>query len=167
MRRDDTGRTGIGKILIRTTGLESLLRAAAIALTLGLAGCGEQIIKHGQQFHETDLQAIQPGMSQEQVKTTLGTPATTAVVGSGDAFYYVSSTMAQSSFFLPTEKDRQVVAVYFNKGGSVESVSNYGLKDGKVFDFISRTTPSPGAKDEGILKSLFRNLGKKQIFGDG
>ena len=62
----------------------------------------------------------------------------------------------------------QVVAVYFNEGGIVQSVSNYGLKDGKVFDFISRTTPAPGSKDEGVLKGLFKNLGKKtNIFGDG
>ena len=142
--------------------------AIGVVLSLSLTGCSEQITKHGSQFHDTDLQAIQPGMSQEQVRGTLGTPATTAVVGNGNAFYYISSTMAQSSFFTPTEKDRQVIAVYFNEGGTVESVANYGLKDGKVFDFISRQTPAPGGKDEGILKSLFRNLGKKtNIFGDG
>jgi outer membrane protein assembly factor BamE (lipoprotein component of BamABCDE complex) len=106
-------------------------------------------------------------MSKEQVRGTLGTPTTTAVVGNGNAFYYISSTDSQTSFFLPTETDRQVVAVYFNQGGTVDNIANYGLKDGKVFDFISRQTPAPGSKDEGILKSLFRNLGKKQIFGDG
>jgi outer membrane protein assembly factor BamE (lipoprotein component of BamABCDE complex) len=74
--------------------------------------------------------------------------------------------MSQSAFFTPSEKDRQVVAVYFNEGGVVDKVANYGLKDGKVFDFISRTTPAPGGKDEGVLKSLFRNLGKKQLFGE-
>ncbi len=141
--------------------------AVIVAVALSGAGCSETLTKHGHQFHDTDLQAIQPGMSQEQVKTTLGTPATTAVVGSGNGYYYSSSTMAQSSFFTPTEKDRQVVAVYFNEGGTVDNVAQYGLKDGKVFDFISRSTPAPGAKDEGIVKSLFRNLGTKQIFGDG
>jgi outer membrane protein assembly factor BamE (lipoprotein component of BamABCDE complex) len=140
---------------------------AVAAAALAVAGCGEQITIHGHQFHDTDIQAVQPGMSQEQVRTSLGTPATTAVVGDGNAFYYISSKMSQTAFFTPTEKDRQVVAVYFNQGGTVESVANYGLKDGKVFDFISRTTPAPGGKDEGILKSLFRNLGKKQLFGDG
>ncbi len=141
--------------------------AIVVAVALTGAGCSETLTKHGHQFHDTDLQAIQPGMSQEQVKATLGSPATTAVVGSGNGYYYISSTMAQSSFFTPTEKDRQVVAVYFNEGGTVDNVAQYGLKDGKVFDFISRSTPAPGAKDEGIVKSLFRNLGTKQIFGDG
>lgn len=140
---------------------------AALAFGFLLSGCGGTIIKHGHQFHETDLQSIQPGMSEEQVRTTLGSPATTAVVGTGNAFYYISSTMTETAFFSPTENDRQVVAVYFNEGKTVDSVANYGLKDGKVFDYISRRTPAPGAKDEGILKSLFRNLGKKQIFGDG
>jgi hypothetical protein len=54
----------------------------------------------------------------------------------------------------------------FQRGWCRRQVANYGLKDGKVFDFISRTTPAPGGKDEGVLKSLFRNLGKKQLFGE-
>ena len=166
MRRDDTSQTS--RVASRMTGSRrrALLLSAGLAAALVLSGCSEQITKHGHQFHETDLQAIQPGMSQEQVRATLGTPATSAVVGNGNAFYYISSTMAQSVFFTPSETDRQVVAVYFNEGGVVQNVANYGLKDGKVFDFISRTTPAPGGKDEGILKSLFRNLGKKQLFGE-
>jgi outer membrane protein assembly factor BamE (lipoprotein component of BamABCDE complex) len=124
------------------------------------------ITKHGQYFTDTDLQAIQPGMSQNQVRTALGTPATTAIIDGGRTFYYISSTDKEVSFFLPTEQSRQVVAVHFNQGGTVENVANYGLKDGKVFDFISRTTPAPGGKDDSILKGLFRNLGKQQLFGD-
>lgn len=138
----------------------------AILAAVAVTGCGEQITKHGHQFQQTDLQSIQPGMSQEQVKATLGSPATSANIGTGSAYYYISSTMAQKAFFLPQEKDRQVVAVYFNQVGSVERVARYGLKDGKVFDFISRETPAPGGKDEGILKQLFRNLGQKQLFGN-
>ena len=53
------------------------------------------ITKHGQLFAETDLQAVQPGMSQDQVRAALGTPATTAVVGDGRAYYYISSTDTQ------------------------------------------------------------------------
>lgn len=154
--------------LPRFTSRPRLALLASVAVALAVSGCSETITKHGAQFRDTDLQAVQPGMSQDQVRSTLGTPSTTAVVGSGDAFYYISSTEGQTSFMLPSEKDRKVVAVYFDQGGTVQQVANYGLKDGKVFDFISRKTPAPGSSDEGIVKSLFRNLGKKtNIFGNG
>jgi outer membrane protein assembly factor BamE (lipoprotein component of BamABCDE complex) len=142
------------------------LSVLAAASLLALTACSATITKHGQLFRQTDLQAVQPGMSQDQVRNTLGTPTTTAVIGGGRTYYYISSTQSQTAFFLPKETDRQVVAIYFNQGGTVDHVANYGLKDGKVFDFISRTTPAPGGKDEGILQSLFRNLGKQQLFGD-
>ena len=134
-----------------------------------LSGCSSSTTKHGQLFQDTDLQQIAPGMTQEQVKLALGTPNTTATAGTGKAFYYISSTMVQNSFLLPSEVDRKVVAIYFTQGGSVERVANYGIKDGKVFDAISRTTPSANTNDDGVLKSLFRNLGQKStIFsGDG
>jgi outer membrane protein assembly factor BamE (lipoprotein component of BamABCDE complex) len=137
-----------------------------LAAALPLAACDATVIKHGTQFHEGDLHQIQPGMSQEQVRMNLGTPATTAVVGTGQAFYYISSTETQQAFFLPTERDRQVVAVYFTPAGTVERVANYGMQDGKVFDYVSRTTPAPGGRDDTILKQLFRNLGTRQIFGE-
>lgn len=135
-------------------------------MSLAVAGCGAQVTKHGQLFRETDIQQIQPGMAQEQVRLALGTPTSTTTTGSGQAYYYISSTMSQTAFFEPNEVDRKVLAVYFNQTGTVDRVANYGLKDGKIFDFISRTTPAPGGTDEGILKQLFRNLGQKQIFGE-
>jgi outer membrane protein assembly factor BamE (lipoprotein component of BamABCDE complex) len=140
------------------------LRLAALAalIALALSACAETVTKRGHQFHDNDLKQIQPGMSQEQVKTSLGTPTTTATVGSGSAYYYISSIEGQTSFFAPTIKDRQVVAIYFTQLGAVDKVAQYGLKDGKVFDYIKRETPSH-ARDESILKALFRNLGTKQF----
>lgn len=147
-------------------GVRCLSLVGLLAGALTVAACDSNVIKHGVQFHEGDLQQIQPGMTQEQVRMNLGTPSTTAVVGTSQAYYYISSTATQTAFMLPTEKDRQVVAVYFSPGGTVERVANYGMKDGRVFDYVSRTTPAPGGKDDGIIKQLFRNLGTKQIFGD-
>jgi outer membrane protein assembly factor BamE (lipoprotein component of BamABCDE complex) len=136
--------------------------ALGLLIALGLSACAETVTKRGHQFHDNDLKQIQAGMSQEQVKTSLGTPTTTATVGSGSAYYYISSVEGQTSFFAPTVKDRQVVAIYFTSLGSVEKVAQYGLKDGKVFDYVKRETPSH-ARDESILKALFRNLGTKQL----
>jgi outer membrane protein assembly factor BamE (lipoprotein component of BamABCDE complex) len=153
-----TGRRSKGAWLFASLGAALLVPA--------LAGCSPQIIKHGHQFRESDIQQIQVGMSQEQVKLQLGTPATTATINNGQAYYYISSTMKQAAFLKEKEVDRKVLAVYFNPLGTVEQVANYGMKDGKVFDYISRTTPAPGGRDDGILKQLFRNLGTRQLYGE-
>jgi outer membrane protein assembly factor BamE (lipoprotein component of BamABCDE complex) len=136
--------------------------AIAVATGLTLAACSETITTHGHQFQDNDVQAVTPGMSQDQIKTALGTPTTTATVGGGSAYYYISSTHGQSSFFKPVKKDRKVLAVYFSPMGSVDRVAQYGLKDGKVFDYVKQQTPT-ASRDQGILKSLFRNLGAKQF----
>jgi outer membrane protein assembly factor BamE (lipoprotein component of BamABCDE complex) len=51
--------------------------------------------------------------------------------------------------------DQKVTAVYFTPGLKVERVALYGLQDGRVFDFISRTTPA-GGSDQNFLGQLFR-----------
>jgi outer membrane protein assembly factor BamE (lipoprotein component of BamABCDE complex) len=142
------------------------LPAAALMLALALGACSEQITKHGFMFRDTDIAQVQPGMGQEQVKLILGSPTTTSTYGNGSAYYYISSTEKKTAFLQGNEVDRQVLAVYFTPTAQVDRVANYGLKDGKAFDFVSRTTPAPGGKEDGILKQLFRNLGQKQIFGD-
>lgn len=143
----------------------ALRRAALATLVIAAlaAGCSTTVTKHGQLLSDQDVAQIQSGMHQDQVKNVLGTPTTTAAFGRGNAYYYISSTMSQTSFYLPSETDRRVVAIYFTNANLVDRVANYGLKDGKVFDFLSRTTPSVNNADEGILKALFRNLGQKQL----
>ena len=84
------------------------------------------------------------GASQEQVLIVLGTPSTVATV-SGEVFYYISQRGVQSADFMQQNvTDQRVIAVYFDKNRRVERLANYGLKDGKVFDFVSRTTPTSG-----------------------
>ncbi len=141
------------------------LVAAAIVVAVAVAGCSTTVTKHGTQLSEQDISQVAKGMTQDQVRQVLGSPGTVAAVGRGDAYYYISSTMQQSAFFKSSEVDRQVLAIYFGQAGKVERVANYGMKDGKVFDFISRTTPSANTNDQGIVQQLFRNLGQRQLFG--
>jgi outer membrane protein assembly factor BamE (lipoprotein component of BamABCDE complex) len=160
LRQSRNPRT-IAHVRSRRQRLLHTLSAAAL-LALALTACAETVTKHGHQFQESELQQIQPGMSQEQVKTTLGTPTTTATVSGGTAYYYIASTEGQTAFFTPVEKDRKVLAVYFNPLGSVDKVAQYGLKDGRIFDYVKQETPSQ-ARDESLVKKLFRNLGTKQL----
>ncbi len=142
-------------------GLVSVLVLSALAA--GCSSIGTQEATHGHLFTPEQLQQVRPGMSKEQVKLALGTPTTVTTVGN-DAFYYISNKTKAGPFLGTREVDRRVVAVYFDQYGSVQRVANYGLKDGKIFDFISRETPSYG-KDQSIIKQLFRNLGRGIVYG--
>ena len=135
------------------------------ALLLGAApisGCGAQIDRHGHVFIDVDLDQIQPGMSKEEVKTVLGSPDTTSSIG-GDAYYYISTTTKTVAFLKPREIDRQVVAVYFDKGETVQQVANYGLKDGIVVNYYKGETPARG-KDISLIEQIFGNLANRGMF---
>ena len=146
--------------MIKRTGKLSALSLALTAAVVA-AGCATTTLKHGQHYTQAELLQVQPGMSQDEVRIALGSPATTSTVNAGAAYYYISSIRKQTAFLDPKEVDRKVVAVYFSPVGSVERVSQYGMKDGKVFDFISRKTPSATKGDSSIVQMLFRNLGKR------
>jgi outer membrane protein assembly factor BamE (lipoprotein component of BamABCDE complex) len=122
----------------------------AAALGMGLAGCGTdyftQVYQRGYVYQEGSLEQIPIGSSQEQVLIVLGTPSTVATV-SGEAFYYITQRAEQQmAFMTPKVTNQRVVAVYFDKNRRVERLANYAMKDGKIFDFVSRTTPTSGAE---------------------
>ena len=134
---------------------------AAVSIVVGLTACAADITKHGHVFADEDLAQVKEGMSRDQVILALGTPDTKSTVDQ-NAFYYISTTTKRSAAFLnPSIVDRRVVAVYFSNKDVVQRVANYGLQDGRVIDFVTRTTPSRGSED-GILKELFRNIGSPQ-----
>jgi outer membrane protein assembly factor BamE (lipoprotein component of BamABCDE complex) len=118
--------------------------AAVLALSIPLAGCFSETYQKGYIVPEGALEQIPIGASQEQVLILLGTPSTVATV-SGEAFYYISQRAERAVAFLQQQTvDQRVIAVYFDKNRRVERLANYGIKDGKLFDFVSRTTPTSG-----------------------
>jgi outer membrane protein assembly factor BamE (lipoprotein component of BamABCDE complex) len=133
--------------------------AAAIALGLMLGGCFTQTYQRGYVLADGALEQIPLGAPQEQVLITLGTPSTVATV-SGEVFYYISARTEQTSFLPERTLDQRVVAVYFDKSRRVARIANYGLQDGRVFDFISRTTPTSG-QELNYLSYVFKIFGGK------
>jgi outer membrane protein assembly factor BamE (lipoprotein component of BamABCDE complex) len=97
------------------------------------------------------------GTSKPEALALMGTPSTTSTVG-GDAWYYIGQKMQRQLAFMPaTMTDQRVIALYFNKTGKVERIANYGMKDGQVFDFVSRTTPT-GGSEPNVLSNMFKNM---------
>ncbi|MFJ5370887.1 outer membrane protein assembly factor BamE [Bosea sp. CER48] len=107
---------------------------------------------------------IKPSMDVQSVLQILGTPSTTSTVGNR-TFYYISQTMRRRFQFQdPQVIDQQVLVIYFNKSFKVERVAHYGLQDGVIFDFISRTTAA-GGEEQSFLRNLFRGVTKFNPLG--
>lgn len=106
---------------------------------------------------EGALEQVHIGATQEQVLIVMGTPSTVATI-SGEVFYYISQQGSQTAFLAQKEVDRRIIAIYFDKNRRVERIADYGLKDGKIFDYVSRTTPSGGVEQNflGFAFKIFK-----------
>lgn len=132
--------------------------AAAVVLLLLVSGCFTETFHRGYVVQQGALEQVPLGATQEQVLIVLGTPSTVATV-SGEVFYYISQTTERTAFLPQREVDRRVIAVYFDKDRRVRRLANYGLQDGKIFDFVSRTTPTSG-EELNYLTYIFRIFGR-------
>jgi outer membrane protein assembly factor BamE (lipoprotein component of BamABCDE complex) len=130
--------------------------AAVVLVCAVLGGCGEQFQK-GYILPPGALEQIPIGASQDQVLIVMGTPSTVATLN-GEVFYYISPRSERPIAFMSDRiVDQRVIAIYFDKNRQVRRLANYGLKDGMIFDFISRTTPTSG-QEINYVAPLFKAL---------
>jgi outer membrane protein assembly factor BamE (lipoprotein component of BamABCDE complex) len=129
---------------IRTSSAAIAIAAMVSASTV-LSACNtQQILTHGAVITRDQIDLVPVGSSKDQVLLALGTPSTTGAFD-GEVYYYISQKK-QKNFAFQKGKivEQRVIAVYFDETQTVTRVADYGLQDGKVFDFISRTTPTSG-----------------------
>jgi outer membrane protein assembly factor BamE (lipoprotein component of BamABCDE complex) len=163
------------ELLLRALKFKSTLlpgATAAVSLVLvasALSGCNSskmfgdltpgETLTQGYVIDQQAVDSVPVGSSREQVLLALGTPSTTATFDN-EAFYYISQTRKRYvAFDKPHLVDQKVLAVYFGDDGRVTQIANYGLKDGKIFDFVSRTTPT-GGKDQNFLSQIINGASK-------
>jgi len=135
------------------------VRAAASALLVCglLAACTGEQFQKGYILPPGALEQIPIGASQDQVLIVMGTPSTVATLN-GEVFYYISQRAERPVMFMNQKVvDQRVIAIYFDRNRQVTRLANYGLKDGKIFEFISRTTPT-SAQEMSYLTPLFKLL---------
>jgi outer membrane protein assembly factor BamE (lipoprotein component of BamABCDE complex) len=133
----------------------------ALIVVIGAASavtaCTSESFQKGYILPPGALEQIPIGASQDQVLIVLGTPSTVATLN-GEVFYYISQRSERPIAFMNQQVvDQRVIAVYFDKNRQVNRLANYGMKDGRVFDFISRTTPTSG-QELSYLTPLFKLL---------
>lgn len=148
-----------GLQIARQSGLAARLRGAAavVLVSAALAACTGEQFQKGYILPPGALEQIPIGASQDQVLIVMGTPSTVATL-SGEVFYYISQRSERKvAFMQQSVVDQRVIAIYFDKNRTVQRVANYGLQDGKIFDFISRTTPTSG-QEMSYLTPIFKLL---------
>ncbi|MBP0615708.1 outer membrane protein assembly factor BamE [Jiella sp. KSK16Y-1] len=123
----------------------------AVLSVSSLTACTtSEVLNQGYIVDPKSLELVPPGSSKEQVLLALGSPSTKATFDN-EVFYYISQKRIRPvAFMSPRLVDQRILAVYFNKDDRVERIADYGLKDGRVFDFVTRTTPT-GGKDASFL----------------
>jgi outer membrane protein assembly factor BamE (lipoprotein component of BamABCDE complex) len=131
--------------------------ASAAMLGLSVAACVGEEFHRGYLIDQRAVEQVKPGMSAEQVLQTLGTPSTVSTVGNKSWYYISQVSRRRVQFMGDSPVDQKVTAVYFNPNLKVERVALYGVQDGRVFDFISRTTPAGGA-DQTFLTQIFKGF---------
>ena len=150
---------GADGLVSRAPGARVVGLVAALASALSLGGClgYEGMHYRGHVLDEKAAEQVRTGASAEQVLVVLGTPSTTSTIG-GDAWYYISQKVERPlAFMQPSVTDQRVYAVYFDKNKKVQRIANYGVQDGQVFDFVTRTTPTAGAESS-FVRNMFSNL---------
>ncbi len=146
--------------LARTTAFVALAALAGCSSSGTFRGLGQisTTSQHGYVVSPTALEQVPVGSSRDQVLIALGSPSTAAHYSGEEVFYYISQTRKRRAAFLPDRVvDQRVVAVYFDQESEVRQIADYGLKDGKVFDFISRTTPT-GGRDSNFLQQVLSGV---------
>lgn len=139
--------------------LRSVVLVAGLGASLALGACQTaQVYNQGYIVDEQTLAQVPVGSSREQVLLALGTPSTTATFDN-EVFYYISQKRVRPVAFMnPRLVEQRVLAIYFNKNNTVDRIANYGLENGRLFDFISRTTPT-GGRDTSFLGSILSDEG--------
>ena len=143
-----------------------VLRGSMLASALILAACNtsetfkvSETINQGYVADPGAVDLVPVGSSREQVLLALGTPSTTATFDN-EVFYYISQQRKRGAAFMKARLVGQsVLAVYFGADGTVSQIANYGLKDGRVFDFVKRVTPT-GGKDVTFIGQILGGLSK-------
>jgi outer membrane protein assembly factor BamE (lipoprotein component of BamABCDE complex) len=134
------------------------LAAALSATLLSLSACAPEIEHRGYIPKPGSFSQIHDGMGKTDVEAALGSPSTTASIKfQGDSYYYITSITEHRAFLNPSEVNRDVIAIRFDKQDKVQSFAQYTMKDGRIIDINSDQTPVVG-EDLSMLQEIFRGM---------
>lgn len=137
-------------------------RIRGIVLAAVLAGsvvaCSPTIHTHGYAPDDALLAKISVGQdTRDSVAEKIGRPVVHSEFDK-KSWYYIAFKSETYTYHAPKVVGRRIVAVRFDDNGVVKAVNKYGLKDGRVIDLATQTTPTHG-RQLSILQQLLGNFG--------
>ncbi|MBB4266989.1 outer membrane protein assembly factor BamE [Roseospira visakhapatnamensis] len=133
--------------------------AMAISVVLAAGACSPDLRARGNNPTDDRLAQIEPGkQTRREVASLLGSPSTTATFDS-ETWFYISAQTRQYAIFKREEMERRIIAITFDEGGTVKTVRELTLEDGRDIAMLGRETPTMG-NEMGILEQLMGNLGR-------
>ncbi|ARE38888.1 Outer membrane lipoprotein OmlA [Rhodovulum sp. P5] len=124
-----------------------------------LSACTPIIRNHGYAPTEADLEEIVVGVdTRDTVADVVGSPTVSGVMRD-NAWYYVESRWRTIGYRAPEITDRQVVAISFDRNGTVANIERFGLEDGRVIALNRRVTES-NIQGISFLRQLLGNIGQ-------
>ncbi len=137
-------------------GAAGVLLAGVLLVT---TACAPVYRNHGYIPSDDELGLIEVGRdNRDTVAATIGRPSAAGLLND-HGWYYVQSRWKHAGALPPKEETREVVAVTFDDGGTVENIERFGLEKGRVVA-ISRRVTETNIKGRGLLAQLFGNLGR-------
>src|ERR1700676_2328573 len=132
---------------------------AELATAAGLGAGSPTVSARGNLPTASQLSEIKPGVPEKATVTrVLGSPSTVASFDD-TTWYYISQKTEELAFFKPEVRDPEVVAVSFDKDGTVKDVQNLRSKSPRGIEPVARTTPAPG-KELSFIEQLLGNFGR-------
>jgi outer membrane protein assembly factor BamE (lipoprotein component of BamABCDE complex) len=134
----------------------------AASLMIAVVGCAATYSNHGYAPTDTQLEDVIVGVdNHSSVEETVGRPSNTGVLREG-GWYYISSRVRHFAYKKDEVIERQLVAVSFDKNGTVTNIERFALEDGRVIALNRRITTT-GIKGISFIRQMLGNLGRVNL----
>ncbi len=130
----------------------------AVLCLLFAGACTATYKNHGYVPSEADLAELVVGVdSRATVDDVIGAPSASGVLSGGD-YYYIRSRFRTFGMFKPEVIERQVLAISFDQGDTIQNIERFSLADGNIVPLTRRVTDS-SVVNNGFLRQLLGNIG--------
>lgn len=134
-------------------------RVALPLLLIVVVACAPIYRIHGYVPAEDDLALLSVGKdTRDSVEVAVGRPSAAGLLND-EGWYYVQSRYRQVGPRAAQEIERQLVAISFDKGGTVTNIERFGLQDGRVIT-LSRRVTETNIKGANLIRQILSNFGR-------